>query len=143
MSAAKPGSLLKVVLDTNVFFSAFSSTRGVPYELWQRAARRDYILLVSPAIIREVADVFRRDLERSEPDIVAQLKRVTRVAKMVEPKLTLNVVAGDPDDDRILECAVAGNADLVVSYDHHLTRIKTFQGIGIVRPVDFLRTLGV
>jgi predicted nucleic acid-binding protein len=51
------------------------------------------------------------------------------------------VVAADPDDDRILECAVAGAADLIVSGDHHLNRLKSFRGIGIVRPVDFLRTL--
>jgi predicted nucleic acid-binding protein len=46
-----------------------------------------------------------------------------------------------PDDDRIVESAVAGNADLIVSGDRHLTKLKTFEGIGIVRPADFLRTL--
>jgi len=89
-----------------------------------------------------LADVLRTDLQLSEPEIVAQLKRVLRVANIVQPKITLTVVKADPDDDRILECAVAGNADVVVSGDHHLTRLKSFQGIGIMRPVDFLRTLG-
>jgi len=60
---------------------------------------------------------------------------------MVEPNITLRVIQSDPDDDRILECAVAGNADLIVSGDRHLTKLKEFQGIGIVRPIDFLRTL--
>ncbi len=54
----------------------------------------------------------------------------------------LQVIASDPDDDRILECALAGNADLIVSGDRHLTRVKAFEGIGIVRPTDFLRMLG-
>jgi putative PIN family toxin of toxin-antitoxin system len=143
MSVAKPGGPLKVVLDTNIYFSAFHSTRGVSFELWRRAVRREYALLVSPAIIREVAEVLRMDLRWPEPDIIARLKLVVRVAKVVEPKVALAVVAADPDDDRILECAVAGNADLVVSADRHLTRLKAFQGIGIVRPVDLLRTLGV
>ena len=142
MSAAKPGGLLNVVLDTNVYFSAFSSTRGVPFELWRRAVQGEYTLLISPAMIRELADVLRTDLQRSDREIVAQLKRVVRVAKIVEPTLTLAVIKADPDDDRILECAVAGHADLIVSYDHHLTRVKAFQGIGIVRAIDFLRTLG-
>ena len=115
----------------------------MPFQLWRRAVRGEYTLLISPAIIREVADVLRTDLQRSEPEIVAQLKHVVRVAKIVEPKLTLEVIASDPDDDRILECAVAGNADLIVSYDHHLTRVKAFEGIGIVRPIDLLRTLRV
>jgi uncharacterized protein len=56
--------------------------------------------------------------------------------------MTLNVIAADPDDDRVLECAVSGHADLIVSGDQHLTRLESFRGIGIVRPVDFLRTLG-
>jgi len=72
-----------------------------------------------------------------EPEIVAQLKRAVRVAKIVEPTLSLNVVKADPGDDRILECAVEGGADLIVSGDRHLTRLS--QGIAIVRPIDFLR----
>jgi uncharacterized protein len=143
MSAVKPAGPLRIVLDTNVYFSAFNSTRGVPFKLWRRAVRRDYVLLISPAIVRELVDVLRTALAWPETDIVSQLKLVVRAAKIVEPKTTLNVVAADPDDDRILECAVAGNADLVVSFDRHLTRLKSFQGIGIVRPVDLLRTLGV
>ena len=68
MSAARPGSLLKVVLDTNVYFSAFNSTRVAPFELWRRAVTRDYALLTSPAIICEVAEVLRVDLDWLEPD---------------------------------------------------------------------------
>ena len=142
MSAAKPGGLLKVVLDTNVYFSAFNTGHGVPFELWRRAVRGEYTLLISPAIIRELAEVLREDLIWREPEIVAQLKLIVRVAKLIEPKLTLEDIEADPDDDRILECAIAGHADLIVSGDRHLTRLKTFQSIGIVRPVDFLRTLG-
>jgi hypothetical protein len=54
----------------------------------------------------------------------------------------LQVIADDEADNRILECAVVGKAHLIVSGDHHLRRLKSFQGIGIVRPVDLLRTLG-
>ena len=143
MSAGRPAGQLKAVLDTNVYISAFNSARGVAFELWARAVRREYTLLVSPAIIREVAEVLRRDFGWPEPDIAAQLKLIVRVAKIVEPKLVLSVVAADPDDDRIVECAVAGHADLIVSSDHHLTKLKEFRGIGIVRPIDFRRTLGI
>src|SRR5580693_1686075 len=104
MSAAKPGGLLNVVLDTNVYFSAFNSTRGVPFELWRKAVNRQYALLISPAIMRELADVLRVDLSWPEHEIVTQLKFVVRVAKIVEPTLTLHVVSADHDDDRILEC---------------------------------------
>ena len=102
---------------------------------------REYALLVSPALLRELAEVLRMDLAWPESEIIAQLKLMVRVATIVEPNFTLEVIREDPDDDRIVECAVAGNADLIVSGDRHLTKYKVFQGIGIVRPIDFLRTL--
>lgn len=124
MSVARRKDPLKVVLDTNVYFSAFDSTRGVPLELWLRAVRREYTLLISPDIVRELAEVLRRDLHWPEADIVTQLKVLVRVATIVEPKIALAAVAADPDDDRILECAVAGDADLIVSGDRHLTALN-------------------
>jgi uncharacterized protein len=141
MSAAKPGAQLRAVLDTNVYISAFHGMRGVPFELWRGAIGRKYRLLVSPAIIAELAAVLRADLAWPENDVVAQLKLVVRVASIVQPALILDVVARDPDDDRILECAVEGRVDLIVSGDRHLTELRTFRGIAIVRPADFLRML--
>ena len=76
MSTARPGGPLKVVLDTNVYFSAFKGTRGVPFELWQRAVGGEYVLLISPAIIRELAEVLRSGLRWPEAEIIAQLTSV-------------------------------------------------------------------
>jgi putative PIN family toxin of toxin-antitoxin system len=142
MSVAKPAKL-RAVLDTNVYFSAFLSPEGVTFRIWQAAIRRQFVLLVSPAIMREVAEVLRLDLGWRESEIVAQLKLLSRVAEIVIPKISLQVIKADPDDDKFLECAVEGRADLIVSGDRHLTRLKSFRGIGIVRPIDFQRSLGV
>jgi predicted nucleic acid-binding protein len=57
--------------------------------------------------------------------------------------MTIEVIHDDPPDNRILECAIAGQADLIVSGDRHLLKLKSYQGIPIVRPVDFRRTLGL
>jgi predicted nucleic acid-binding protein len=89
--------------------------------------------------MRELADVLRNDLKWLEPEIIAQLKLIARVAVIVSPDSELQAVTKDPDDDRILECALDGKADLVVSGDKHLTRLKSFRGIAIVRPADFMR----
>jgi putative PIN family toxin of toxin-antitoxin system len=131
-----------VVFDTNVYFSAFTHPLGPPFRIWQRAINRSFILLVSPVILREVAHVLRDLLQWQEPDIAAHLKIVAKVAEIVSPKFSLQVIAEDPTDDRILECAVAGRADLIVSGDRHLRKLKSFRNIGIVQPSDFLRTLG-
>jgi putative PIN family toxin of toxin-antitoxin system len=142
MSVARPTGL-RAVFDTNVYFSAFYFPKGVPFRIWQQAARRQFTLLVSPAIMRELAEVLRLDLGWQEAEIITQLKLISRVADIVVPKIRLEIVKADPDDDRILECALEGQADLIVSSDRHLTRLKSFRGIGIVRPIDFQRTLGV
>ena len=99
-------------------------------------------MLVSPAILRELATVLRDILHFEEADIVARLKLAAKVAEIVSPTITLRTIAEDPTDDRILECAVAGGADLIVSGDRHLRKLKSFRNIGIVQPSDFLRTLG-
>ena len=137
-----PANKLRVVLDTNVYFSAFTHPHGPPFRIWQEAVNRRFILLASPAILREIAGVLREDLQWQETDIVAHLKLVARIAEIVNPKIGLQVISEDPTDDRILECAVAGRADLIVSGDRHLRRLKSFRNIGIVQPSDLLRTLG-
>jgi predicted nucleic acid-binding protein len=77
-----------------------------------------------------------------EAEIVAQLKLVARIAEIITPTVRLKVIAEDPTDDRILECALAGAADRIVSGDLHLRKLKSFRNIGIVPANDFLHTLG-
>jgi putative PIN family toxin of toxin-antitoxin system len=142
MSTARPASALRVVFDTNVYFSALTHPRGVPFQIWLQAVRRRFTLISSPAIIRELAEVLRDDLRWAGPDIVARLKLMVGVAEIVVPAITIGAITADDDDNRILECAVAGRADLIVSGDHHLRDLGSFRNIGIARPIDFHRTLG-
>ena len=137
-----PANKLRVVFDTNVYFPAFTHPLGPPFRIWERAVKGSFILLASPAILRELAHVFRDVLHCAETGIVAYLKLVAKVAEIVSPATNLRVIAEDPADDRILECALAGGADLIVSGDRHLRKLKSFRSIGIVQPSDFLRTLG-
>jgi predicted nucleic acid-binding protein len=62
---------------------------------------------------------------------------VTRSEVLESPR------AADPYDNRILECAAEGKADLIVSNDHHLLELKIWNQIPIVAGVDFRRTLGL
>jgi predicted nucleic acid-binding protein len=71
------------------------------------------------------------------------MKLIAKVAEIVVPNVSVREVADDPDDDRILECAVAGHADIIVSGDQHLLRLKSFRGISVVSPTDFARMLGI
>jgi len=57
----------------------------------------------------------------------------------VEPKTTLSVIKEDPDDDRILECAIEARSRFIITQDKDLLRLGDFEGIEIVRPEEFLQ----
>ena len=142
MSIAKNRNL-RIVLDSNVYVSAFNRSNGVPFRIWQLALNRHCALLVSPAIVGEIAGVLRRRFGWDEPRLIRRMKLLTALAEIISPPFTLTVFSGTMEaDNRILECAVAGKADLIVSGDGDLQRLKVYEKIPIIRPADALRTLG-
>lgn len=134
---------LKVVLDTNVYISAFHYMEGVCAQLLEYAADQHYELIISPTIIREFASASRRDFHVNEEKHLQFIKFLARTGKLVVPRTIPNVIKEDPPDNHILACALASNANLIVSHDLDLLRLKTHEGIGIVSPIDFLNTLGL
>jgi uncharacterized protein len=65
-----------------------------------------------------------------------------KTGTILVPRTIPDVINEDPPDNHILACALAGNANFVVSHDLDLLRLKTFETIGIMSPIDFLNTLG-
>ncbi len=84
----------------------------------------------------------RSRFDWDDEQVRLRVKVLAKVAEIVTPKFTIAEITADDDDNRILECALAGRADLIVSGDHHLRDLGSFGNIGIVRPIDFHRTLG-
>ena len=68
-------------------------------------------------------------------------EKIPSMSKLVHPKEKLKVVKDDPDDDKIVEAAVEGKADYIITYDNHLLKLKEFRGIKIVAPKEFLDIL--
>jgi uncharacterized protein len=131
---------MKVVFDTNVFVSAFLFPGSQGEEALLLAHRRKVLLYSSVPILTETARVFRTKFDQSEEDIIAALKMIGRMATIVHPSRQVTVLEDVPDN-RILECAVTAGADLIVTGDRHLLKIKEFEGVPIVRLADFLRTI--
>jgi putative PIN family toxin of toxin-antitoxin system len=113
------------------------------FQLWAYAIQRRYTLLLSPEVIREVARTLRPTFAWEEPEIIKLAKTLTHVGDLITPEITLDVITTDPDDNRILECGVAGHAHLIVSGDRDLRNLETYEGISIVVPRDFMRMLGI
>jgi putative PIN family toxin of toxin-antitoxin system len=130
----------RVVADTNILVSALQFG-GKPKQLLDLAADGQIDLVTSEAILAEAVRVLRDKFNRT-PDWLAEADQQLRViARLVAPTERLQVIEADPTDDRILECAVAANAEVLVSGDTHLLSLGGFRGMLIQRVADFLSGL--
>ena len=137
-----PPSGLRVVLDTNVYLSALLFPNAPTAALWELAIDGRYIVVLSPFIVRELMGKLRDKFDYAADDREVIKHRLLRLAAIVQPATVPAVLPHDPDDNHILACAVAGRADLLVTGDRDLLRLKHYAGIPIVRARDLLHTLG-
>jgi putative PIN family toxin of toxin-antitoxin system len=133
----------RVIFDTNVFLRALINPKGVNARLVQSLDR--FILVVSPAIIEEVAEVLSRPellgvkgIRKLDADRLVEL---LRKAPVVFPTETVTVCR-DPDDDKFLEAALAAKAEYLVTGDKDLRDIGEYACVKIRFPAEFLRELG-
>jgi putative PIN family toxin of toxin-antitoxin system len=98
-------------------------------------------VVVSEPILEEVARVLGGRKFKFSPEVVAAITQAIRdLAHNVHPTVRLKVVKADPDDDKVLECALESSADAIVSGDEHLLALKTFRKIRIITPTKFLES---
>ncbi len=138
--------VMRVVLDANVFVSALISVKGAPAKLVTCWQDEKFDVVVSPAILQELNRVlhYPRLHERyhlPEEDVQRFSRLLGRQAIEVVPSEELAVIERDPTDNRYLECAVAGNASLIVTGDQHLLGLGEHEGIQILTPAGFLALL--
>lgn len=135
-----------VVLDTNVFISALLSSKGPPAELIKRWEADEFGVVLSQILINELKPSLaypriKKYLKASEQTIGAIIDKLGNIAAVVEPQVELDVIGKDPEDNRLLECAIAGGAAYIISGDAHLLDLKEYQGIVILPPAGFLTLL--
>jgi putative PIN family toxin of toxin-antitoxin system len=132
---------VRVVFDTNVFVSALVIPGSLSEEAYHRALGREFELVTSVAILTELTGRLRGKFGWDAAPITRAVKAISRVADVVKTVPYLEI-AHDPTDNRILECAEKGAADLIVTGDRHLLKLRRFGRTGIVRVSTFLHTVG-
>ena len=96
-------------------------------------------LLVSEEILEEIHEVLLRPKFKLTNSFVKEyIKEIEEITRLVYPKRKVKIVKSDPDDDRIIECALEGKAKYIISGDVHLLDLKNFEDIIILSPSDFL-----
>lgn len=129
--------MIRVVADTNIFISALMFG-GLPETFLDFAFVNSFQLVTSPVLLDELDEKLREKFEVSGEDAIQIRTQLERCALVVTPGFVLEVVKEDPDDDRVLECAVAGEADYLVSGDRHLLRLGSYEGTPIVTVRQFM-----
>jgi putative PIN family toxin of toxin-antitoxin system len=135
---------MKAVLDTNVLISTVIAT-GVPHEVVVKRLEGEYQIIVSVATLTEFRETLLKYPERfdmDEDEVQQEVETIRYFAEFVNPDEQITAVEADPDDDKFLEAAVAGDVDYLVSGDRHLLGLGTFRGIEILEPRTFYEQLG-
>ncbi len=126
--------------DTNILLSSLLSTLGNPFRCLA-LARAGAVESVTCA---EILAEFQEKLEQKfrYPPVEAQtaVEQIRAFSRVVTITGTLKVVAADPDDDKVIECALAGGAGYVVTGDRrHLLPLGSYSGIRVVTAAEFVQ----
>ena len=130
-----------VVLDTNVLISAFLFG-GAPREIVELIVAGVIDCSLSPVILDEVRGVLKRPKFGLSPrQVMSLVEELGSLCEVVNPSASIHKVIADPDDDRVLECAVEARADVIVSGDIHLLELGKYKNILILNPSGLLQAI--
>lgn len=136
---------MRVVVDTGILVSALIRPKGRIGDVLHALRDGQFTTIYSTPMMLEVTDVLSRQKIQEKyhvqpEDITALINLVRLRGELVIPKQTVTACR-DPKDNKFLEAALAGEADSIVTGDNDLLVLHPFEGVDILRPVEFLEKL--
>lgn len=136
---------MRAVVDTNIIVRALIMPHGTVGPVLLRLRQGDYTLLYAQSLLEELVDVLnrpriRRKYRLTDNDIQSVLALILLRGEEVKPQQAVSVCR-DPKDNKFLEVALTGQADVIISGDDDLLALHPFAGIPIVSPSTFLQML--
>jgi len=129
---------MRIVCDTNVIVSGMLFG-GHSRDILTAVAQGRVEAFTTPALLHELREVLlRRKFRLSLEQVDAAMELLRESFLCVNPDETLSVIADDPDDDRVLEAALASRARVIVSGDNHLLSLRVWRTITVFSPADFV-----
>ena len=133
--------MVKAVYDTNIIVSALIG-RGFPFIALLLVLTGNIQLVVTESLFQEYEEVLRRPKFRNlRQDISAVLSTIRRYATLVIPDDTITKITIDDPDNRVLECAVAGKVDYIVTGNTKHFSFEEFMDIKVVSPKEFIHLI--
>lgn len=137
-------AILKVVVDTNVFISAFIKLQSIPALIFSLISEGKITLILSDQIIEEYEEVFSRprfkDLDHLS--IKKFLQDNKKKTMRVKTSLAVKAIKVDPEDNKFLECALAGKADYLINGNIKHFPFQKFHYTRIITPRSFIDIIG-
>jgi putative PIN family toxin of toxin-antitoxin system len=131
---------MRITLDTNVLISSLIAAGGSADQVLQFVRDGEVEMVLSQFILDELTRVLIQKFELPPKSVQKAVQRFQRFATIVEPVLTIDIIKEKENDNRILECAVAGKVDYLVTGDkRHILPLSSIQGIPIVTVSEFLQ----
>jgi putative PIN family toxin of toxin-antitoxin system len=131
---------VRVVFDTNIYVSALAIPGGNAEEAYLEAIRGTFELFTSVPILTETAGVLQTKFDWPEDKVREAVQDISQTATVLRPRPTLHLLDDEPDN-RILECAIAAQAEFVVSGDRHLLALTRHAGSKMISLASFLAML--
>ena len=133
---------MKITTDTNILVSG-TFWKGDSDKILGLIDKGEIELVLSKELIEEYNEVINRDeiiekIERKNLILNEAVQKIINDSIIVEPKQKVDIVKEDPDDNIILECALEGGVDYLITKDVHLLKLKEFKGIKILTPPELL-----
>lgn len=141
-----PAPDLRVVVDTSVFIALLWGHGDICVRLLDLWESQRFAVVTSPQLIDELREVLQRPKMRGHVDAAeaqALLASLEQDAAVVSGELTLPGATRDPKDDKVLACALEGEAQVIVTLDPDMLTLASFQGVRIINPVQFVRELAI
>ena len=130
---------MRVVVDTDIFVSALAMPGAQAETAILKAVEGEVQLLISRAIIHEVLGVLARKFDRNREELARVAVYLSELAELVSPRRRFRILHDEPDN-RMLECAVAGKANAIVTGDQAILQLGEFRGIRILTLREFLQS---
>ncbi len=133
---------MKAVFDTNIFVSALALPGGQAERAIDLVIDARVSLCISKEIIHEVLGVLAQKFSKGPEELSRTAVFLSELAEIVVPRKKLAVLDDEPDN-RILECAVTGHADVIVTGDRAMLKLKKYQEIRILSLRQFLDEISI
>jgi putative PIN family toxin of toxin-antitoxin system len=132
---------MRVVFDSNVLIAALLFPEGLAAAAVENVLDGRDELVLSPPILREILSVLSRKFSRDREELSRVVVVLGEMGEIVDPSRRVEVFRDEPDN-RILECAVEGKADVIVTGDKAMLALGEYQGIRLISLAGYLDRRG-